>query len=89
MDNMFNGGRNLTTVKGLSHLNAHNAKQADMFKDSPLVPKVFDFNNTGLRDYLNNHKNDSSIDVSDFRTSHVTDMSGLFQNFTIWNKLLA
>ena len=80
MDNMFNGDKNLTTVKGLSHLNAHNAKQDDMFKDSALVPKGFDFNNTGLRDYLNNHKNDSSIDVSDFRTSHVTDMSGLFQN---------
>ena len=80
MDNMFNGDKNLTTVKGLSHLNAHNAKQDDMFKDSALVPKGFDFNNTGLRDYLNNHKNDSSIDASDFRTSHVTDMSGLFQN---------
>ena len=80
MDNMFNGDKNLTTVKGLSHLNAHNAKQDDMFKDSALVPKGFDFNNTGLRHYLNNHKNDSSIDVSDFRTSHVTDMSGLFQN---------
>lgn len=80
MDNMFNGDKNLTTVKGLSHLNAHNAKQDDMFKDSALVPKGFDFNDTGLRHYLNNHKNDSSIDVSDFRTSHVTDMSGLFQN---------
>ena len=58
MDNMFNGDKNLTTVKSLSHLNAHNVKQDDMFKDSALVPKCFDFNDTGLRHYLNNHKKD-------------------------------
>ncbi|MCH3996876.1 MAG: DUF285 domain-containing protein [Lactobacillus amylovorus] len=87
MDNIFNSTWALN--ENISGWKNNKASEKGMFNNSAVTVNVFDFNNDGLSSYLSNRKSATSIDVDVFKTTRVTNMKGLFQNFTIWNKLLA
>jgi LPXTG-motif cell wall-anchored protein len=83
MINMFSGTSSLKQTQDLSKWNQIKADEYRMFDNTGMVVKgSFDFTDNGLRSYIDSKKNAEKLNVSNYKTDRVTDMSKLFQGFT-------